>query len=248
MNRSQVVSRRPKRAARRLRDPVGNGEKSHSRRPSSPPWLRPCTPGAILRGSETPRRSERGERCPLRTSCSMSSSGEPAPLVLAHSSEHVRAEAVAREAVEPAGRTDSPAMQADACSALAETLRLGGNDAGLRPSWNRQSSYDAKGHIVARARRPSPLPHWWQRARFATTTKEECHGHQRTTPAVEPPSPEPEPPPQPEPTPDAPPPDDGGRGRRTECISDSDEKPGPQAENRNRLSSPHGVQFLGIDP
>jgi class 3 adenylate cyclase/tetratricopeptide (TPR) repeat protein len=74
-------------------------------------------------------------------------------MALARSGDHVRAEEVAREAVELAERTDSPVMQADAHSALAETLRLGGNDAEAAAELERAVElYDAKGHIVARDR------------------------------------------------------------------------------------------------
>jgi ATP/maltotriose-dependent transcriptional regulator MalT len=74
-------------------------------------------------------------------------------MALARSGEHVRAEEVGRDAVELAERTDSPVMQADAHSALAETLRLGGDDAGAAAELERAVElYDAKGHIVARDR------------------------------------------------------------------------------------------------
>ena len=79
-------------------------------------------------------------------------------LVLARDGEHVRAEAIAREAVALAERTDSPVMQADAHSALAETLRLGGNDAGAAVELEHAVElYDAKGHIVARDRAAQSL-------------------------------------------------------------------------------------------
>ncbi len=69
-----------------------------------------------------------------------------------------RAEAIAREAVVFAERTDSPVMQADAHSALAETLRLGGNDAEAATELERAIELcEAKGHIVARDRAAQSL-------------------------------------------------------------------------------------------
>jgi ATP/maltotriose-dependent transcriptional regulator MalT len=74
-------------------------------------------------------------------------------MALARCGEHLRAEEIAREAVELAERTDSPVGQADARSALAETLRLGGNDAGAAAELERAVElYDEKGHVVARDR------------------------------------------------------------------------------------------------
>ena len=65
----------------------------------------------------------------------------------------MRAEEIAREAVKLAEGTDSPVMQAGAHSALAETLRIGGNDPGAAAELERAVElYDEKGHIVARDR------------------------------------------------------------------------------------------------
>ena len=131
-------------------------KRAHSRR-SSLSWLRPCTPGAIFVEAKRLADLSEANAAPEDVLSHVILRGTRA-LVLAHSGEHVRAEAVAREAVELAGRTDSPAMQADAHSALAETLRLGGNDAGAAAELEQAVElYDAKGHIVARDRAAQSL-------------------------------------------------------------------------------------------
>jgi len=74
-------------------------------------------------------------------------------MALARRGELVRAEEIARETVKLAEGTDSPAMQAGAHSALAETLRIGGNELGAAAELERAVKlYDEKGHIVARDR------------------------------------------------------------------------------------------------
>ena len=72
---------------------------------------------------------------------------------LARRGERERAEEIARGAVALAEGTDSPVMQGDAHTSLAETLRLVGDDAGAAAELERAVQlYDQKGHVVARDR------------------------------------------------------------------------------------------------